>query len=57
MNALAKLLAGLGLLLLGIAAVTYVYYDVVEKKQARADAEAVGEFFGELLSGDQENQE
>lgn len=56
MNALAKLFAGLGLLLLGIAAVTYVYYDVSEKKQARADAEAVGEFFGELLSRDLEEE-
>ena len=51
MNALAKLLASIGILLLGIAAVTYVFYGIAEKKQAEANAEEAAEFIGELLFG------
>jgi hypothetical protein len=50
-NNLAKLIAAIGLLLIGISAVTYVFNDIAQQKKAEADAEEAAEFFGELLFG------
>lgn len=50
MNNLAKLLASVGLLLVGISAAVYVFNDIVEKKKAKAEEEKALEALVELFS-------
>jgi len=50
MNNLAKLLASVGLLLIGISSAVYVFNDIAEKKKAKAEEEQAIEALVELFS-------
>ena len=50
MKNLAKLLASIGLLLIGISAAVYVFKDIAEKKRAKAEEKEAMKALVELFS-------